>query len=98
MRIRISNRNNIIPVWISIIWAVFLLYQFIFRIPQFETQKPDGASYLIFGMVIFTGLILLGTIIYIVISNLFIKTKIYSDIIYAFIPSILLFLIILFRL
>ena len=98
MRIRISNRINIIPVSISIIWAVFLFYQFIFRVPQFEIQKPDGASNLIFGMVIFTGLILLGTIIYIMISNLFIKTKIYSDIIYAFIPSILLLLIMIFRL
>ena len=98
MRIRISNRNNIIPVSIIIIWSIFLLYQFIFRVPKFEIQKPDGTSYLIFGMVIFTGLILLGTIIYIVISNLFMKTKIYSDLFYAFVPSIILLLIILFRL
>ena len=98
MRIRVSNRNNTIPVSINIIWSIFLLYQFVFRVPQFEMEKPDGASYLIFGMLIFTGLILLGTIIYMVISNLFMKTKIYSDLFYAFVPSIILLLIILFRL
>jgi hypothetical protein len=98
MRIKVSNRNNIIPVSINIIWSVFLLYQFIFRVPQFQIQKPDGASYLIFGLLIFTGLILLGTIIYILISNLFMKRKIYTDIFYAFVPSIILLLFILFRL
>ena len=98
MRIRVSNRINIIPVSINIIWSIFLLYQFIFRVPQFEMEKPDGASHLIFGMLVFTGLILLVTIIYMVISNLFMKTKIYSDLFYAFVPSIILLLIILFRL
>jgi hypothetical protein len=98
MRIRVSNRINIIPVSINIIWSIFLLYQFIFRVPQFETEKPDGASHLIFGMIVFTGLILLVTIIYMVISNLFMKTKIYTDLFYAFVPSIILLLIILFRL
>lgn len=86
MIIRISNRSNIIPIIINFIWTLFILYQFIFRVPEFELEKPDGASYLIFGIIIFTGLVFLGSLIYIIIANLYMKMKIYLDLGYVFIP------------
>lgn len=96
MKLGITNRINVLPIIINVFWSILILFQFIIRVPEFEKQRPDGASHLIFGIIILTGFIFLGSLIYILIANLYMKAKIYSDLIYAFIPLIFLLLIILF--
>ena len=98
MKIGISNKINIIPVSINIIWSILLLYQFFIRIPEFEMHLPDKASYLIFGMILITGFIFFITLLYILVSNFYNKFKFYSDVYYSFMPILILFLIIFFRL
>ncbi len=93
MKLRITNKLNKIPVIISLIWSVFIFYQFIFRVPEFENQRPEGASHFIFATIILTGLIFLVSLIYLVIANLFMKMKIYLDLGYVFIPIILLIIL-----
>lgn len=95
MKFGISNKINTIPIFINVIWTVIILYDFLVRVPEFEKQRPDGASYLIFGTIIITGFIFLASLIYVLSANLFMKIKIYFDLEYIFIP-ILFLLIMLF--
>ena len=98
MKLRISNRLNTIPVSINSIWSVFTLYQFFIRVPEFESHRPDGASHLIFGMIILTGFIFFLSAVYILISNLYMKVKIYSELYVIFIPVLIIMTFILTRL
>jgi hypothetical protein len=93
MKLRITNNLNKTPVIINLIWSVFILFLFIFRVPEFKNQRPEGASYLILGTIIITGFIFLVSLIFVVFANLFMKMKIYFDLEYVFIPIILLIIL-----
>ncbi len=79
-------------------WSLFILFIFIFRVPEFEKHPPCGAGYLIFGAVMISGLIFIISLLYVLFSNFYMKVKIHSDLIFVFIPIVILFLIFLFRL
>ena len=98
MKIGISNKKNIVPIIINMIWTLFVLWQFLITVPKFELQGPDGASYMILGLIFISGLIFFSSLVYILISNLYMKVKMYSDLVFVFIPIVVLSLIILFRL
>lgn len=98
MTIKIVNKINLIPAVVNIFWSILILYQFFFRVPSFDNQHPDGASYFIVGIIIVSFLIFLGSLIFIRLVNLFKKVKFYSDMYFAFIPIIILLSIILLRL
>ncbi len=46
MKFGILNKINIVPAVINVLWSIFIAYQFIFRVPTFDNQRPDGASFL----------------------------------------------------
>ena len=98
MKIQIRNKLNTLPATINIIWSVILIFLFIFRVPEFETQKPDGAGILIFGIIIISLFLFISSLLFISLVNLYFKSKIYLDIYFAFIPVILLVIIISLRL
>ena len=93
MKIKISNRLNYIPSIINIFWSLIILFIFIVRIPETST-KPDGGM-LIIGIIIISIIIFLLTSLYIIIVNLYQKTKIYLDLYFNFIPVIILLIAIL---
>lgn len=98
MRIKIINKINSIPFFFNVIWAFFLLYQLIIRVPEFEKLRPDGASHFIIGILILTSIILVSSLLFILISNYFNKFKLHTDIFCVFIPVIFLIIFILTRL
>ena len=97
MKIRILNKLNNIPIIVNLIWSSFILYQFIFCVSEFGKNSPDGAGYFIIGIIIFSILIFISTLIYTLFANFYLKVKIYSDLIFVFIPIIILLIIMLFR-
>ena len=97
MKFGILNKVNRIPAVINVLWSIFIAYQFIFRVPSFDNQHPDGASYFIVGIIIITGIVFLGSFIFIVLANILNKVKFYSDLHFVFIPIVLLVTIILLR-
>lgn len=54
MNFGISNRINIPIIVFNILWSIIILFAFIFRIPEFENEIPDGASYAITGLLLIT--------------------------------------------
>lgn len=97
MRFGLLNKLNIVPAVINVLWSFFIAYQFIIRVPTFDNQGPDGASFFIVGIIMMTGIVFLGSIIFIVLANVFNKIKFYSDLYFAFIPIAILLTIILLR-
>ena len=93
MNIKISNKLNYIPAIINILWSIIVLFIFIFRIP--ETSKKTDGGMLIIGVIIISITIFLISLIYIIVDNLYSKTKIYLDMYFAFIPIIILLIAIL---
>lgn len=98
MTVRINNKFNIVPAIINIVWSIVILFLFIFRVPEFETQKPEGASMLIFGTILISAFLFIISLIYIAIANFHNKIKIYCDIYFTLIPVIILTAMILLRL
>lgn len=98
MNFGISNRINKPIVIFNILWSIIILYVFIFRIPEFENEKPDGASYAITGLLLITFFILIISLISILVANIYNKIRFYLDLHFAFIPAFLFVLIILLRL
>jgi hypothetical protein len=96
--VKIQNKWNKIPIAINMIWVLIILFTFIFKVPEFEKAVPDGASYLITGIVLLTICLFVISLIYMLISNRCMKIKIYYDLIYLFIPIIILAMIIIYRL
>lgn len=97
MKFGILNKINIVPAVINVLWSIFIAYQFIFRVPTFDNQRPDGASFFIVGIIMMTGIVFLGSIIFIVLANILNEVKFYSDLHFAFIPIAILLTIILLR-
>ena len=98
MKIKTQNDLNSIPVVINVIWSFILLYILIFRVPEFSNQRPEGASMLLFGVILISAFLCIISIIYISIANLYKKVKIYYDLYFAFISVIILTVFILLRL
>ena len=97
MKLGISNRINTIPVIINVIWALFILYQFLFRVPNHDNQDFEHDGGFVFAAIILTALISVGSLIYILIANAYMKVKIYYDLYFPFIPALILIAFILFR-
>jgi hypothetical protein len=97
MRIKIINKINSIPIFFNAIWLVLLCYIFFHQVPEYGNYKPEGASTLIFGTIVVSFFIFFISLIYILIANIYIKHKIYTDMYYVFIPIIFLFSILFFR-
>ena len=93
MNIKISNKLNYIPAIINIIWSLIILFIFIVRVPETST-KPDGGM-LIIGIIIISITIFLISLLYIIVVNLYNKTKIYLDLSFTFIPVVILSIAIL---
>jgi hypothetical protein len=98
MSFGVSNRLNKPIAIINVFWCLLLLYQFFFRIPEFENERPDGASYLITGLLLLTFFILLISVISILMVNIYVKIRFYTDLHFALIPAFLCVLIVFIRL
>lgn len=97
MVVKIKNNINIFPIFINGIWSLILVFLFIFRVSDFEKQRPEGASMLVFGTILITGLLFIISVIYIFIANFFKHFKLYYDLGFVFIPIIILTIFILLR-
>ena len=98
MKFTVKNKLNYVPIVINIIWSLILLFIFIFRVPEFANQRPEGASMLMFGTILISVFLFIVSLIYISIANFYKKIKIYYDLYFAFISVIILTAFILLRL
>jgi hypothetical protein len=90
MGIKISNKFNIIPIFLYLLWIGFVLYFFFFRILSFSKETPCGAGYMMIGLPIFTFVFTLISLLLIAIINLFSKKKYYTDYEFISIPFFVL--------
>jgi ABC-type Fe3+-siderophore transport system permease subunit len=90
MKIKISNKLNIIPISLYLMWIVFVLYFFFFQIISFSKEAPCGAGYMMIGLPIFTIVFSLFSLLLIAIINLFSKKKYYTDFEFISIPFFVL--------
>jgi hypothetical protein len=90
MKIKISNKINIIPIILYLLWIGFVLYFFFFQIISFSKETPCGAGYMMIGLPIFTFVFSLFTLLVIAIINLFSKKKYYTDYEFISIPFFVL--------
>ncbi len=86
MKIKISNKLNIIPISLYILWIGFVLYFFFFQIISFSKETPCGAGYMMIGLPIFTFVFSFFSLLLIGIINLFSKKKYYTDYEFISIP------------
>ena len=81
----VSNRNNLIPVIASVLWSIFVIFQFFTTVPNLDkTNRVEGSSMFIIGLLMFSSIIFLFTFLWILISNIVNKVKFYIDIQYSF--------------
>jgi len=81
----VKNHNNLIPAIISILWCLFLLFEFFTTIPELdENNRHEGSSMFIFGLIIFSVIIFFLTLLWIIISNVMNKIRFYVDTQYSF--------------
>ena len=81
----VSNRNNLISVIASVLWSVFVIFQFFTTVPNLDkTNRVEGSSMFIIGLLMFSSIIFLFTFLWILISNIVNKVKFYIDIQYSF--------------
>jgi len=97
MKIKITNKINSIPIFFNAIWLILLCYIFFHQVPEYQNYRPDGASMLIFGTLMISIIVFFISIIYIIIANLYIRHKIYSDLGFVFIPVIFLIMMLFFK-
>jgi hypothetical protein len=90
MRIKIENRINLIPITLYLIWCLYVLYFFLFKMKSFANESPCGAGYLMIGLPIFTILFSIITLIILLILNKIHKNKYYTDFEYITIPFLVL--------
>ncbi|MCF6139691.1 hypothetical protein L1S34_00170 [Flavobacterium sp. K77] len=96
MKIKINNKKNIIPIGLYLLWIVFVLYFFFFKINSFSNETPCGAGYMMIGLPIFTILFSLFGLLILTAINLFSKKKYYTDFEFISIPFIVLIVIVIF--
>lgn len=96
MGIKISNKFNIIPISLYLLWIGFVLYFFFFKIISFSKETPCGARYLMVGLPFFTFVFTLFSFLLIAIINLFSKKKYYVDYEFISIPFFVLIGILIF--
>jgi len=96
MKIKISNKLNIIPISLYLTWIGFVLYFFFFQIISFSKETPCGAEYMMIGLPIFTFVFSLIALLLIAIINLFSKKKYYTDYEFISIPFFALIVIMVF--
>lgn len=94
MRIKIENRINLIPITLYLIWCLYVLYFFLFKMKSFANESPCGAGYLMIGFPIITVLLVSLILLLMTILNLLSKKSIYSD--YSLIALIWFFMMICF--
>lgn len=81
----VSNRNNLIPVIASVLWSIFIIFQFLTTVKTLDkTNRVEGSSMFIIGLLMFSSIIFLLTLLWIIISNVINKVKFYIDIQYSF--------------
>jgi hypothetical protein len=93
----IKNKINTIPIGLYLIWIVFVLYYFFFKVDSFSEETPCGAGYLIIGLPILTPIIALIALLIIALINLFSKQKYYTDFEYISIPLLILLAIFILK-
>jgi hypothetical protein len=93
MKIKISNKLNIIPISLYVLWIGFLLYFFFFQIIYFSKETTCGEGYMMIGLPIFTFVFSLFSLSLIAIINLFSKKKYYTDYEFISIPFFVLIVI-----
>jgi hypothetical protein len=96
MGIKISNKFNIIPISLYLIWIGFVLYFFFFKIISFSKETPCGAGYMMIGLPIFTFVFALFSLLLIAIINLLSKKKYYTDYEFISIPFFIITGILMF--
>ena len=95
MKLKIQNRINIIPITLYIIWCLYVVYFYLFRMGSFANKAPCGAGYLMIGLPIFTIIFTILTLLIITILNKIYKKKYYNHFGYIIIPCLILINIVL---
>lgn len=91
MRLKIENKLNILPIGVFLIWVIYILYFFFFKINSFANETSCGAGILMFGFPIITIALVILILLLIAIINLSSKKRFYAD--YSLIALILFFMI-----
>ena len=86
----IKNKINTIPIGLYLIWIVFVLYYFFFKVDSFSGETACGAGYLMLGLPLLTPIVALIALLVIALINLFSKKKYYTDFEYITIPLFIL--------
>lgn len=86
----IKNKINTIPIVLYLVWIVFVLNYFFFKIDSFSEETPCGAGYMMIGLPILTLIVALIALFVIALINLFTKKKYYTDFEYISIPLLIL--------
>ena len=55
----IKNKINTIPIVLYLVWIVFVLNYFFFKIDSFSEKTPCGAGYMMIGLPILTLIVAL---------------------------------------
>ena len=97
MGLKISNKLNIIPISLYLLWIGFVLFFFFFRITSFVNETPCGAGYMMIGLPIFTFAFSLLSLLLLAIINLFSKKKYYTDYEFISVPFFIVILIMIFN-
>jgi hypothetical protein len=81
----VSNSNNLIPVILSLLWSLLVIFEFFTTVPILnKTNKLEGSGMFIIGLLMLSSIMFLFTFLWILISNVINKVKFYIDIQYSF--------------
>lgn len=86
MKLKITNKFNILPIIVYLLWVVFVMYFFFFKIYSFSNEFPCGAGYMMIGMPIMTFVFTLVSLLLVAVINLFSRKKYYVDFEFISIP------------
>ena len=75
----VKNKINSIPLFLYLVWVLYLCYYFYFKLANFEKETPCGAGYLMIAIPIFSIMFSLLTIIIMSILNKIKKLPISTD-------------------
>lgn len=75
----VKNKINSIPLFLYLVWVLYLCFYFYFRLDNFEKETPCGAGYLMLAIPIFSIMFSFLTIIIMSILNKIKKLPFYTD-------------------
>ena len=92
----VTNPKNLIPVIISIIWCLFMIFEFFTTIPELDqNNRHEGSSMFLFGLIMLSTIIFFLTLLWIIISNIMNKMRFYVDTQYSLMIIIVFFIAII---